>query len=464
MSSTQFRSHFSTLWEYFRSNYQSTLDSYTVGFSQLVLQNKALDIALIALGTQRLAVSAGDKQMQLMSWTAYHHSLRLYREVMRGLNSSASSTTSNASPISSSGSESVFSSVDASDVAALPLSSHPSLAPTSDDTRKVLFAISFVFTLFEGAQQTPTKIYSSTSENHLHGALAILKLQDPSLYSQSGYHEVFRKCRELAIHHALSSRQSTFLSEARWRAKPWIGRKKLWRDKLHDTGVQMTEIMTYVQRVLPSQRHPDKSKTRFMQEACRGCWIELINWRDDWLRKAYPKLHIICTNSCSICYCSLPPASFPDSDFAHLQVEQWAFLLLLGMLARTLELGIDYCTPYLSGWATEELVTNNSSTHSPSRPNIISDLIGQVPFLADLIDRALHEPFYGQVLHDTPGITEGRCRSLFPLWTLMQYREYREPANGAAIEEIETGWWSNLGTRLNVGEGMSLAQHSSGEL
>ena len=154
VSAGQFKEHLCTLWEYFRSNYTSTIDSLTHGLDHFGMQNKAIDLGLIALSTQRLALTAKDPRLQVMSSTAYHHSLRIFQKLFQY---------------------------------------------TSVEALAVLFVASFVYALIEGARQTPTRIYTGGSDGHLRGALALLEKQDPELFSLEGYHRVFTKTRELGV-------------------------------------------------------------------------------------------------------------------------------------------------------------------------------------------------------------------------------------------------------------------------
>ena len=232
------------------------------------------------------------------------------------------------------------------------------------------------------------------------------------------------------IHHAVAWRNQIFMARKEWMTVPWKDKKKTWRDKLHDVGIQIPEVVAYVHKMDdPTEPSTESGKSpEDMLKRCQTLANNLRVWRSTWQQSAYPHLMVTCNGLCpTVCHCSIPPAEFPCPDFAHLQAEYWSEYLLLGMLSRELEskLQIENTTPLFT---TKEIQR-----------------------LYNLVDDALNHPYFGQVHEDTPGITEGRCRSLFPIWVLNQYRAsgYDKRLPDPKVNSL---WWGNLGKWATVGE------------
>ncbi|KAH8429351.1 uncharacterized protein LDX57_007017 [Aspergillus melleus] len=158
LSAGEFRSHFITLWGNFHSLYARTPDVWSSGISSVGLQNRALDLALIALATMRLALSPEHKEnsYQVFGLSAYNASIQIFRRLLQD-------------------------------------------APPTAKSRPVLVVISLVFTLFEAVQQRPTQIYDSGWAGHLKGALTLMERQGPGAFRTGALHEAFRKLREMAV-------------------------------------------------------------------------------------------------------------------------------------------------------------------------------------------------------------------------------------------------------------------------
>ena len=99
-------------------------------------------------------------------------------------------------------------------------------------------------------------------------------------------------------------------------------------------------------------------------------------------------------------------------------------------------------------YMTLEMIT--SSRMDPLKENKIPDeclRIEVIQYRALKLRRFLKEtltlPCFGQAISDCPGITEGRCRALFPIWVLSQ-----EPKEFSACD---SNWWLALSSRVNYG-------------
>jgi hypothetical protein len=74
-----------------------------------------------------------------------------------------------------------------------------------------------------------------------------------------------------------------------------------------------------------------------------------------------------------------------------------------------------------------------------------TSLATRITILRTELQNILTLPCFGRALSDTPGLTEGRCRALFPIWVLS------ETAPVMSIGDEEPDWWDGLFGRVNYG-------------
>lgn len=154
LSPGEFQSHFLTLWAYFQTAYAPTPDSWSVQVSSLGLHHRALDLALISLATMRLSLCGQRNTYQVFSLSAYNVSLQIFRRLLQD---------------------------------------------DSQASNALLVVISLIFTLFEGSQQQPSRIYRSGWADHLQGALSLMQRHGPCAFQTGGFHAAFKKIREMAV-------------------------------------------------------------------------------------------------------------------------------------------------------------------------------------------------------------------------------------------------------------------------
>ncbi|KAH8690730.1 hypothetical protein BGW36DRAFT_59134 [Talaromyces proteolyticus] len=155
LPAVDFQSHFTTLWTQFNEKYGRTSDVWSAGLMKLGLQNQALDLALISLATMRLSISERRGTYLVFSLSAYSVSLRIFRQLLQD--------------------------------------SRQKRYPSN------LVVTSLIFTLFEGSQQTPTRIYKSGWAGHLKGTLALMQGQSPESFQEEGLLAAFKRIREMAV-------------------------------------------------------------------------------------------------------------------------------------------------------------------------------------------------------------------------------------------------------------------------
>ena len=204
----------------------------------------------------------------------------------------------------------------------------------------------------------------------------------------------------MKIHSALITYHRTMFSSPAWRCIPWTTRPKTWRDTLMDIALDMTESVGF--------------------DVLEG---RLTSWHQRWLKQHRPKRFVCSRGGHKYCFCSLPPASIPNNEFALLQGEFYA-LALLPLVQRRNALLTDarYCKKPLT-FGFEEL--------EGTCQRISTDLAS-----------VLTLPCFGQETADgikSRGISEGRSRSLLcsSALDLMQ-----EPFS-------DDLWWSKVAGRLN---------------
>lgn len=154
LSLSDFQAHLYTLWSHFQEGYARTPEDWSIKVSELALHHRALDLALISLATMRLSLCGQKDTYQIFSLSAYSGSLQLFRRLLQ-----------------------------------------------SEDrqSKSLLVIISLVLTLFEAAQQYPTRIYTSGWAGHLKGALFLMQRQGPAAFQTGGFHAAFKKLREMAV-------------------------------------------------------------------------------------------------------------------------------------------------------------------------------------------------------------------------------------------------------------------------
>ncbi|CRG82681.1 Transcriptional regulatory protein moc3 [Talaromyces islandicus] len=388
LSLGDFQNHFTVLWTKFHDKYGRTPDVWSAGVAKLGLQNRALDMALISLATMRMSISESSNEYRIFSLSAYSASLQMFRRLLQDSKKGRC---------------------------------HSHLVVTS-----------LIFTLFEGAQQAPTKIYNSGWAGHLKGTLALMQGQPPESFRGAGLLSVFRRTREMAIHFALSNRVSIFLARPEWMSLPWGEITKTPRDQLHDIAVNMTTVYAFLPEI-SKVVFSDETKITKIQVICRQLGAQLMKWQ-----ATHVKMDIF--NSWENCSGeSLDKEidifypfqdSFPKEEYTFL-VAEFAAMSLLLVLA---ELKILQKASLLS---PEDL--------DGKKAQKLEELSRKCGFLEGKLREVLCLPCFGQAISELPGLTEGRCRSLLPTWALAQCSPIAE--NG------QIDWWDSLALRLIYGIG-----------
>jgi hypothetical protein len=197
----------------------------------------------------------------------------------------------------------------------------------------------------------------------------------------------------------LTRRQQTFLLTEEWMTTPWISQPKTWRDKLYDLVVVFSEIVASSQGNDRTSSPQESVRT----EIYKALQIEaaLSVWKSSWLDEAYPRHRIRCHCQSPAefsCLCSLSVSKFPTTDFALLQVECWSLQLLISTtLSKLSDPGVN-----LPVW----------TAYLPVRSSQI----------ANYMDEASSFPAFKHTTERSSGVTEGFCRTIFPTWTLREYR------------------------------------------
>jgi hypothetical protein len=152
-----FRQHIEPLWRTFILSYCQTKDYWPPGCSLLALQNKTLDFSLVALSAQRLALSSPSSDLHLLSLTAYNNSIKLYRSLVQ--------------------------------------------RQQNDNLSGILAVTSTVYALIEASLMQPEDIatFGWGKSGHFDGALALIRISGPHIYSTCGFHLVFKKIREMGV-------------------------------------------------------------------------------------------------------------------------------------------------------------------------------------------------------------------------------------------------------------------------
>ncbi|KAL2826675.1 hypothetical protein BDW59DRAFT_145026 [Aspergillus cavernicola] len=371
LSPGEFQTHFLALWTYFKEAYARTPSCWSVGVSNLSLDSKALDMALISLATIRLSFTGHGNNYLVFSLSAYNTGLQAFRRILQ--------------------------------------------SPRGESNPQ-LVVISLIFTLFEASQRQPTRIYESGWEGHLTGALALMKCQGPGRFQNGGFHVAFKKVREMAVLLAFTKREGTFLAESQWMEIPWKMVEKTSRDRLFDIALRMTTLYS---------RECQNSSRQYKE-----IYDDLLAWKRDWLRSEI-FVSAECPNSSSLSLSlSLSDTTlFPNNEFSYTSAEYTALLLLL-----------THMTFQPSNVPSNPNLTTSTKINYPET---------EVQPLRTTLQTILTLPCFGRALSDAPGITEGRCRSLFPIWVLSQ----TTCTSNAGVGDYEDEWWGGLYGRVNFGVG-----------
>ncbi|KAL4962017.1 uncharacterized protein BDV14DRAFT_112163 [Aspergillus stella-maris] len=390
LSPSEFQSHLRTLLTDFNAAYARSSSCWSEGVTALTLHSRALDMALISLATMRLSFTANRKECLTFSLSAYNTGLQSFRQL---------------------------------------------LADFTSESNPQLVVISLVFTLLEASQQKPTKIFDAGTSGHLSGALALMERQGPDAFRGGGFHVAFQKVREMSILYKLSTRESTFLARDEWMKTPWKDIPKTARDRLQDVAISMIEVYSL----------PAMNPQRIISE-CHRLLDLLTHWRQTWLAAEYPEFldrpQRIEDNTTHQEH-PLPHQNlFPNNDFAFLAAEYKAIALFLTHIFLAAHKNLI------------RLSDHNDVFSATSAENyIFTDLIdleNRIVALRIELETILLRPCFGSVLIDAPGITEGRCRSLFPIWVL---RETDPDIRDGKQDGSQEVWWSGLYGRVVYGVG-----------
>ena len=153
MTGRDFPEYVKSLWHRLSSEYSVTDDIWSVGVPHLLFQSKAFDLTAFALCTQRLSVSENDPKYQSMSLSAYSTALQSHRDHVN--------------------------------------SNHPAA---------ILAATSALLAFVEGAQPKGSHAtYRIGQQGHFWGTIALMKACGPAPFQNPGYHEIFKKVRDMAV-------------------------------------------------------------------------------------------------------------------------------------------------------------------------------------------------------------------------------------------------------------------------
>ena len=145
------------LWRSFISRYCRTKDYWPPGCLLLALQSRVLDLALIALSAQHLALDSPGSDLRVLGLTAYNKSVEMYQPLMQNQGN------------------------------------YTLIA--------VLAVTSTVYALMEASLMQPQDIthFGWGKSGHFDGALALMMRSGPRVFSAAGFHLVFKKIREMGV-------------------------------------------------------------------------------------------------------------------------------------------------------------------------------------------------------------------------------------------------------------------------
>lgn len=137
--------------------YCQTKDYWPLGYSFLALQNRVLDLSLVALSAHRLALNLPGNDLLVLGLTAYNNSIILFRRLME--------------------------------------------QQCNSGLTAMLAATSTVYALIEASLMQLEDIgnFGWGKSGHFDGALALMKKSGPVSFSFDGFHLVFKKMREMGV-------------------------------------------------------------------------------------------------------------------------------------------------------------------------------------------------------------------------------------------------------------------------
>lgn len=152
-----FPQHVQVLWRTFLLGYCQTKDYWPPGCSFLALQNRALDLSLVALSAHRLALNSTGGDLLVLGLTAYNDSIGLFRRLMQQQYNSSLTA--------------------------------------------MLAVTSTVYALIEASLMQPEDIanFGWGKSGHFDGALALMQKSGPIFFSFDGFHLVFKKIRKMGV-------------------------------------------------------------------------------------------------------------------------------------------------------------------------------------------------------------------------------------------------------------------------
>lgn len=155
---THFPQHVEALWRTFLLGYCQTKDYWPPGCSFLALQNRALDLSLVALSAHRLALNLPGSNLLVLGLTAYNNSISLFRRLMQQQQHNSGLTA-------------------------------------------MLAVTSTVYALIEASLMQPEDIanFGWGKSGHFDGALTLMQDSGPVFFSFDGFHLVFKKIREMGV-------------------------------------------------------------------------------------------------------------------------------------------------------------------------------------------------------------------------------------------------------------------------
>ena len=355
---TDFRAIHESLWNSFCNAYCITKSYWPKALSGMADRNQLLDLALVALSAKRLSVGKYP-ELRILAYDAYGRSLGLFRaEVERRQGENAA----------------------------------------------VLVVISMVYFLFEACSFTLEQVFTNNDVafGHLRGALTLMSLCGPRIFSVAGFHEVLQKIREKVTVMSLVGRQETIFSEQQWMSVPWSEQQKGWRDILYDIATRLTRIRA---------THGGHSATGndVYQQQLLALDVRIKQWRAAWLAQAFPLRREICVDQCAprSCICHLHDISYLGEHDTLLQVECLALQLFV-------RCELLYTKP--SEGTNAELGIWGSSDGMRREHSRLSEATKS-------LRRTLALPSFRTSDNAEDVITEGRCRSVLPLLVLKVYND-----------------------------------------
>lgn len=193
------------------------------------------------------------------------------------------------------------------------------------------------------------------------------------------------------------------------------------RDRLFDIGIKLTVVYAMV---------PEPTNTKIARD-CGSIYDELLLWKQELIQGGNADFQIPCRGCHQTpCLCFPHRSMFPNNEFSYMAADCLAFLLLTIRKA--------------SSTLPPQFQDINTATHVASKLAISQGTLArQTEWLRMELREVLNLPCFGQAASDLPGITEGRCCSLLPIWALAQVDRTDHPC--------QSDWWQELENRLNYG-------------